>query len=385
MNNILGRSLHVYLVLFIIGAASIMLQLGFLVGSLSLISPVNLLVKLTRTSTDPSSILYDRNIDTRILAALSRSNTRHFNDLYRIVIDSGKGKITSRSVFSFHLKKLMCDGLLDKNDSGQRGSRVNYFLTDFGKQHIILYPSSRKHEREKFERVYQLLFFFVSKYQDKGISQTLNSEEDFENFLARMHISRENLIVKSVRHDDSGGMYPRDNKMYESKTVTEFKPMSGLKLWKEDYHNCTWFSLKAMAISPYEIHHKRAYEIVQDGQGRIVLKPARRKEIEEEKAIGREKVKIKDFSYYFYSLPIGGVSISDVLNHRDFLFEHGGFTPEEVKEAFTILKKMGIFRPAGILLGEIRYSFSPDHDQLKELLKEYWEIPGYIFAKMNRI
>lgn len=200
-----------------------------------------------------------------------------------------------------------------------------------------------------------------------------------------LRLGMDRLSVESVRHDDSGGMYPRDNKMYESKTVTEFTPMSGLKLWKEDYHNCTWFSSKAMAISPHEIRHKRAYEIVHDDQGRIALKSVRKKEIEEEEAIGREKVEIDDFSYYFYSLPIGGVSIADVLNHRDFLFEHGGFTPEEVKEAFTILKKMGIFRPAGILFDEIRYSFSPDHESLRELLKEYWEIPSYIFAKMNRI
>lgn len=46
---------------------------------------------------------------------------------------------------------------------------------------------------------------------------------------------------------------------------------------------------------------------------------------------------------------------------------------------------MEIIRPAGILFGEIRYSFNPVHRSLKDLLTEYWRIPGEIFAKMNRV
>lgn len=328
---------------------------------------------------------YDTSIDVRILTALSKSNTRHFNNLYETVKKSEKGKIMSRSVFTFHLNKLMNDGIVGKHDEGQRGTRVYYFLTDSGKQQYRFYPSNELEKKERFGGVYQLLFFFVSKYHDKGISYRLDSEEEFENFLSKIHISREDLVVDSVRYDNSGGMYPVDKKMYQSRTITEFKLVSGVKIWKEDHYGCTWFSLRAMNIDPYGIHHKRTYKITYDARRKILLKYVRKKEIDEEIATGREKVKVNDFSRYYYTLPVGGVSVSDVVNHKDFVFEHGGFTPEEVQKAVDLLKQEDIIRPTKVLFGETRYSFNPTHEPLKELLNEYWDIQHSIFAKMNRI
>ena len=115
------------------------------------------------------------------------------------------------------------------------------------------------------------------------------------------------------------------------------------------------------------------------------MKYVRKKEIDEEIAIGREKVKVNDFSWYYYTLPIGGVSVLDVADHRDFLYEHGGLTREEVTRAFDLLKEMDIIRPTKVIFGELRYSFNPAHEPLKELLKEYWRIQSNIYAKMNWI
>jgi hypothetical protein len=251
---------------------------------------------------------------------------------------------------------------------------------------LLLYPSKRQEDKERLERIYQLLLFFVSEYHDKGISYRLDSEEDFDNFLSKLYISKGDLVVDSVRHFDSKGMYPRENKMYESKTTTEFRPIQGVKIWKEDHHQCTSFSLRAMTMgSPYEIRHKKTYKITYDDRGKIVLKRIIKKEEREEVAMGREKVKINDFSYYYYTLPVGGVSVSDIVHHRRFVFEHAGLTHEEVREAFDLLKEMDIIRPMNVLFGEMRYSLNPAHEPLKELLREYWNIQGSIRYKMSEI
>ena len=174
--------------------------------------------------------------------------------------------------------------------------------------------------------------------------------------------------------------------MYDSTTVTEFRPIQGVKIWKEDHHQCTSFSPRAWTMrEPYEIRHKRTYKITYDNRGKIVLKRVIKKEEGEEIAIGREKIKIKDFSYYYYTLPVGGVSISDVVHHRGFVFEHACLTHEEVRKGFDILKEMDIIRPTKILFGEIRYSLNPAHEPLKEALKEYCSIQVDIFRKMSEI
>jgi hypothetical protein len=180
-------------------------------------------------------------------------------------------------------------------------------------------------------------------------------------------------------------MYPTENKMYESKTITKFRLINGVKVWMEEHHQCTSFSLRSVMGSSFQIQSKLTYRKAYDNQGKIILKRVIRKDEKERIKLGREKVKINDFSYYYYMLPAGGVSVSDLVDYKEFVFEHTGLTHEEVTKCFEILKGMDIIRPTKVLFGEIRYSFNPVYDQLKKLLREYWSIQGTIFAKMNRI
>jgi DNA-binding HxlR family transcriptional regulator len=327
---------------------------------------------------------YDGDIDKCIISILSEKPTFSFNELLKKVGETLR-KSVSRPVFTFHLNNLLNDSVIGKHDKGLRGIRVYYFLTEYGKQQFLLYPSKEQMDKERLEKVYQLLLFFVSEYQDKGIPYRLGSERDFDNLLSRIRVSKNDLKVESVKHSDSGGMYPQENKMYESKTVTKFRSIKGVKITREDHHQCTSFSLRSIMGSAYQIRSKRTYRITYDNQGKIVLKRILRKEEKEKRKLGREKVKIKDFSYYYYVLPIGGVSVSQVVDYKGFVFEHAGLTHEEVRKSFDILKGMGIVRPTKVLFEEIHYSFNPAHDQLKKLLREYWDIQHTIFAKMNRI
>jgi peroxiredoxin family protein len=192
-----------------------------------------------------------------------------------------------------------------------------------------------------------LLFFFVSKYHEEGITHRVDSEGQFENFLSRLKISKNDLIVESIRHHNSGGVYQSEKKMYEGKTITIFKPISGLRICKKDHHQCTWFSLGAMTMgSLHEI--RKTYKIEYDDQEKIVLKHIMKKEEVEEAQVGREKNKIDDFSYYYCRFPIGGISVSDMIDRREFVFEHAGFTIEEINRAFNLLREEGILRPTKI-------------------------------------
>jgi DNA-binding HxlR family transcriptional regulator len=333
---------------------------------------------------------YNTDIDELILDMLNPGGTKlfttktSFNKLYNSVCQNYR-KI-SRTTFSYHLKRLVDDDLIERRDPGTRGTAVNYYPTDYGKRYLRLFPSETQEKKERLERVYQLLFFFISKYHEEGITHRLDSEGQFESFLSRLKISKNDLIVESIRRYNSGGAYPIEKKMYEGTTITTFKPISGLKIWKEDHHQCTWFSLKYMAMgSTHEIRHKRTYKIEYDDRRKIVLKRIMKKEEVEEARTAREKSKIDDFSYYYCRFPVGGISISDIIDRREFVFENAGFTIEEISRAFDLLKEEGIFRPTKILFGEVRYSFNPAHESLKGLLKEYWRIPHHILAIMNRI
>lgn len=319
------------------------------------------------------------------MTILREAPTSSFNELLKRAQGSLKGRSLSRSVFTFHLNKMLNDGVLGKYDRGSRGIKVYYFLTEYGKQQFLLYPSKEQENTERLEKVYQFLLFFVSEYQDREVPYRLDSEKDFDNFLSRIHLSKNDLEVESIKNSASVGMYPVENKMYESKTITKFRSVRGVKIWKEDHHQCTSFSLRSTADSAFQIRNKRTYRITHDNRGKIVLKRVLRKEEKEKKKLGREKVKINDFSYCYYMLPIGGVSVSQVVNYKGFVFEHAGLTHEEVRKSFDILKGMDIVRPTKVLFAEIHYSFNPAYDQLKELLREYWDIQHTIFAKMNRI
>jgi DNA-binding HxlR family transcriptional regulator len=109
--------------------------------------------------------IYLKNIDIAILKELypepSRlfTNKTSFNELYRIICRSHK-KI-SRTTFSFHLKRMMEeDKLIDREDDLVRGTIVNYFLTEPGKQKYRFYFSltskSQRINDENLEKVYQL-------------------------------------------------------------------------------------------------------------------------------------------------------------------------------------------------------------------------------------
>ena len=66
---------------------------------------------------------YIDDIDRHIIGILSEKSTSSFNELLKKVEERLRRSM-SRPVFTFHLKKLLNDSVIDKHDKGQRGIKI---------------------------------------------------------------------------------------------------------------------------------------------------------------------------------------------------------------------------------------------------------------------
>jgi hypothetical protein len=99
---------------------------------------------------------YGYDIDKQIIAILSKKSTFSFNELLKNVEEYLKRPV-SRPVFTFHLNKLQNDNVIGKRDKGLRGIKVHYFLTGYGKQQLLLYPSKGQEDKERLENPYPFM------------------------------------------------------------------------------------------------------------------------------------------------------------------------------------------------------------------------------------
>ena len=305
---------------------------------------------------------YNEQIDKVILTELTASPTLSFNELYHKIC--GSYKKISRDAFNFHVKKLKDNGSINARDSGRRGTKVYYFLTESTKQdyQANLAEDQKGDESqeldevnrylvERFNKLFQLFFFIESGH---SIEHKLCSEQELDDFLSKINLSKKDLMVDSVSSD---GDRESQNTVYFNRTITTFKDISGIKIWKEDHyyrHLPKWLS-RGSAAQLYEAFgdHNRNQE-----QG-------------------------KPGYVYYYTLP--GVAPSDLLDNGRHLFEHINFTDAEVRKAFILLEKWGMINSiTNNLLGEKRYSIIAE-ESLRILIREYWSILQNIKWKMGTI
>jgi DNA-binding HxlR family transcriptional regulator len=327
---------------------------------------------------------YDKNVDKAILRELYPesselfTNKTSFNELYREICKIYK-KI-SRTTFSFHLRRMMEeDKLIDREDNSGRGTIVNYFLTEAGKQKYRFYfPSTSTNQQldeENLEKIYQLLFLFTNA----RIFNTLQTEKEFETFLSKIPISRDKLIVDSIdvnkepneqlastgshhvtyvtlekgrpSHYAIIGPDVGEDILVLKRTRTTFEPIkSEIFIWKEE--------IDYLPLEPKGFSQDESQD---DSNKRISIQIQER--------LKKEAVK-KSYSYEYF---IPGISLSDFINHTPSL-RYIGFTKEEVERVFDLLEKNGIVKPINDHLGEKRYSMYRAHESLRDLLVKYASI-----------
>ena len=122
---------------------------------------------------------------------------------------SRNGKTISSALFSFHLKQMLkldrkrsryIIPILEKRDCG-RGSNIFYSLTNSAKKRLKLELPLLIEESDR-EKAYHLFFNFTAFQNvptDNNSSVKL-SEEEFEHFLSKIHISRNELKQISVKN-----------------------------------------------------------------------------------------------------------------------------------------------------------------------------------------
>lgn len=280
------------------------------------------------------------------------------------------------------------------NDSPRKGAKVYYSLTENGrKKYKYFHNSSLSNEQideEKLEKLYQLLFFVDAVLNPLAV---IKSEQELEYLLSTNHKSKDDLLVdfrysggfprlllkkedyfsyskgfagferlllkedykeirtKMTEDITEGKIRITENTLYYNVVTTKFKSTSSdFDIWKEDHH----YLPLAGAEPLWQLYQKQE------------LKDAK--------------------TSFFYYIRLSGVSISNLFREsRPAFLNNIDITDEEVMEGFARLEKDGIIRPINDLFGEKRYSISPDHELLRELLRWYWKIFEVARLKMELI
>ena len=289
------------------------------------------------------------------------SNKTSFNKLYDRVCKNYK--TISKPTFSFHLKRMKDEQkLIDKYDNLVRGTSVNFFLTEAGKQKYQLYnssaPPNTQADEERLERIYQLLFLFVTVY----VFNALYSKKEFESFLSKIPMPKDQLVVDSIKSDENPFEDIDEDILILKSTQTTFKPIkSEILIWKEEIE---YLPLQQEGLSLDETPN--------DIKKRITLQL-------------QERLKNENIEKsYLYEYFIPGISQSDFIEQIPTL-KHIGFTKEEVTRVFDFLEKNHIIKPINDHLGEKRYSIDPAHESLRDLLNEYGGIKSLATFKMHII
>src|SRR5215470_4454222 len=133
-------------------------------------------------------ILYmktDKQIDTWIVRALAEKATLHYMGLLEYTRKSYRH--ISLDTFNSHIKKMLSEDYIGKNDTGERGKKVYYFLTEKTKQMERLKILDFKSKKEIAELSNQskeerrlnayIVFFFLGL----GFDYRLKTEEELNN------------------------------------------------------------------------------------------------------------------------------------------------------------------------------------------------------------
>lgn len=327
---------------------------------------------------------YDDKIDRTIIKALFENNTLSANELKRQVEKSYK-KVWP-SVFSFHRERLLKQKLINKNDTGRRGSKVYYFLTENTKQEYLAgilelrfdkgdggtkrrrtqNSIEKENEALKRQKMFLLLFFFGTV--DRPVYD-LRSEQELKQFLSNHGLSKNDLkVIKEGNGEDE----------VLRATFTTAHPMHRLQIVIDNQLDVWPLS---NITPPYRLYITRYEPIL----GRIKIWKERYAyfDYDDHTSIRTELNKIRksmknDFNggsniqLYLYRYTLPGISAADLLNHKKFVFEHIDLTVEEVQKVLALLLEKRMLYEVFKFRGQSRFSITDS--ALEEVIADCWDI-----------
>jgi hypothetical protein len=159
---------------------------------------------ITRTSPDFILVRWDYDIDEWIIEALQKNRRLGRNEIYDFVdqrYKEAKNKTTSLSkdVFDKHLKFLLQNDIVGKNDAGQRGTRIEHFLIQdanrklqMGTLDLRAIKNQYKKQNKKLVEItpqmkFKALYIMILMFNNTTSFEFRNKDE-LISFLAPFHL-----------------------------------------------------------------------------------------------------------------------------------------------------------------------------------------------------
>ena len=101
----------------------------------------------------------------------------------------------SFDTYNVHLRKMLKENILNKQDDGKRGKHVFYSLTEEAKKQIQLNLLGVNPEQIIFRRIYEKLFFYDVYHKSLNI---ISTEEELDRLLLEINATRNDLYERLV-------------------------------------------------------------------------------------------------------------------------------------------------------------------------------------------
>jgi hypothetical protein len=280
-----------------------------------------------------NGLKYDQQIDIAIINELRNSEYISSWNLKR-KIERALGRTINTRTYSDHLKRMVTDNLLKKNDTGERGKEsVFYSVTEEAEKRLKLGILRVEPKHELFKDIFTNLF--LRGITEGGTYVTSNLDE----LLSDIHASRHDLFIERIEENHS-----------------EYDIESELANVQE----------KELSVS-LTIYYKPVSDI------RIIENVCYRKNI------------FYHFctEYIIYLATIPGMSIKDLTT------KYYTFKPalQDVEEAFMLLMKNHLIKPLMEFRGETKFVFADGElSQLMNDLYSFYELENkHSYVKWNYI
>jgi hypothetical protein len=276
---------------------------------------------------------YRQDIIEGIICTLLKENKLTYTGLYEHVTKI-LGSALSYRDFERHINRMLREIRLHKEDSGKKGAKVFFSLTESAIKGYQLEVLEINEKSSKQRILYQLIFL----RETHGLDYIID-EQDLDFFLSNIPASRNDLVIDSEDGDEEIG------------TFTYYKPIKGITILRR--------SSKDSKYDKAETY----YDIRLPGVSvRDVINPN----------LGRRRT---------FPLP----------------FDHINFTEEEVRDGIHKLQNAGLIRPVLYINDEERYtvvnnefrqlldSLYSIHSEKLSLMKLKWMYEGSTIEEYKQI
>jgi hypothetical protein len=267
---------------------------------------------------------YDTDIDNAIVDELASYGPISYLELEDRVVKL-RGKTMSFETFNVHLKKMLKENVLKKDDRG-RGKQVFYSLTEDAKKQRQLNILGVNPKQLLFRRIYEKLFFYEIYHVPLNI---VSSQDDFNKILAELKVDIKDL---HVTQRDFGDMLELEHAIKQD----EFTFVDTKRI----YH---------AGVSNIRIEKTEFWEVKKHKKNRYATE-------------------------YTFTLP--GASVDEFIKNDSL---GAKFRRADIEEAFNLLRENGLIKPEIVFRGQTRFVIADGRlrnmiKDLKSINDEEWSL-----------